>query len=226
MLGADSPKMSSAVLKAYLVEKLRDAIVARRYNPGDRLNETNLALQFNVSRVAVREALMQLQQQGLVMNHPRRGMFVNSLAEEEAQKINSVRILLEAEALRLCRAKATKPMIKHLDSLVTQMERWQISSQFETADLDLQFHRALWLYSGNSYLAKSLNSIVPILFAHRALGGISDEQMHWQLNHHRSLLEIVEGKSSESPEQAILAHLRIGYSDPAHFSSLTIKKSK
>ncbi|MEO8737639.1 MAG: GntR family transcriptional regulator, partial [Edaphobacter sp.] len=145
MLDFDGIEMSSSVLKAYLVEKLRNAIITRAYKPGDRLNETTLASQFNVSRVAVREALMHLQQQGLVMNYPRQGMFVNSLTETDAQKINSVRIVLEAEALRLCHVKLTKQIAKHLDSLVTRMERWQGISPLETAEMDLEFHRTIWL---------------------------------------------------------------------------------
>lgn len=50
-----------------------------------------------MSRIPVREALIQLQEQGLVVNHPRKGMFVNSIGEEDTQRINSVRIILEAE---------------------------------------------------------------------------------------------------------------------------------
>jgi DNA-binding GntR family transcriptional regulator len=226
MLDVDSLKISSAVLKAYLVEKLRDAIIAGKFEPGDRLNETSLASRYNVSRVTIREALMQLQLQGLVMNHPRRGMFVNSLSETDTQKINSLRIPLEAEALRLCKTNATKQMVKHLGSLVSQMEKWDPTSQLESAELDLQFHRAVWGYSGNPYLAKSLNSFVPILFAHRALDGISNEQLRWNLRDHRSLLDLIEGKSDRSPEDAILAHLRIGYTQPERFSSFATKPEK
>ncbi|HEY0263934.1 MAG TPA: GntR family transcriptional regulator [Granulicella sp.] len=219
MLDIDTLKMPSSVLKAYLVEKLRDAIITRKFEPGERLNETNLASRYNVSRVAVREALMQLQLQGLVMNHPRRGMFVNSLSEVDSQKINSLRIPLEAEALRLCKTSANKQMVKHLASLVVQMEKWDSGSQFESAELDLQFHRAVWVYSGNTYLAKSLNSFAPILFAHRALDGMTDERRRWNLRDHRSLLDVIEGKSDRTPEEAILAHLKIGYDEPGKFSS-------
>src|ERR1022692_1265403 len=98
-------ELPSITLKAHLVERLRDSIVSGIYKPGARLNESKLARQFSVSRIPVREALMQLQEQGLVMNHPRRGMFVNSLCEEDTQKINSIRIILEAEAMKLCRAR-------------------------------------------------------------------------------------------------------------------------
>src|SRR5271156_2932500 len=101
MLASDSPP---STLKAHVVATLREAIIARKFRPGERLNESKLARQYGVSRIPVREALVQLQEQGLVMNHPRRGMFVNSLGEKETQEINSIRIVLEAEAMKLCRA--------------------------------------------------------------------------------------------------------------------------
>ena len=166
---------------------------------------------------------MQLQQHGLVMNYPRRGMFVNSLTESDTQKINSVRIVLEAEALKLCRARLTPEISKHLGGLVARMEKWKAGSQLEAAEIDFEFHRALWLYSGNSYLEKALNSLIPILFAHRALDGMSDRRLRWTLGHHRALFDIVEGISSTSPEEAMLTHLRNGYTNPGRYSSLDLK---
>src|SRR5437867_3939290 len=93
-------ELPSTTLKAHLVMRLRDGIIRGKYRPGERLNESKLARLYGVSRIPVREALMQLQEQGLVMNHPRRGMFVNSLGDEDTQKINSIRIILEAEAIK------------------------------------------------------------------------------------------------------------------------------
>ena len=215
-------ELPSTTLKAHLVERLRESIIAGKYRPGDRLNETLLARQFNVSRIPVREALMQLQEQGLVMNHPRRGMFVNSLTEEDTQMINSVRIVLEAEALKLCRARLTTAISAHLNRLVERMEKWHAGSQLDAAALDLEFHRTVWMYSGNGYLEKTLKALLPVLFAHRALDGISDELLRWRLHHHRSLLDVIEGSSRHSPEEAVVIHLRMGYVNPERFSSLAV----
>ena len=85
---------STITLKNHLVAALRDAIIAGKIKPGQRLNESQLARQYGVSRIPVREALQQLQEQGLVMNHPRRGMFVNILSDEDCQKINSLRVFI------------------------------------------------------------------------------------------------------------------------------------
>lgn len=222
MLDLNLLDVSSSVLNAYLIEKLRDAIIRRKLQPGDRLNETTLATRYNVSRVAMRAALMQLQLQGLVMNYPRRGMFVTSLSEADVEKINSLRVPLEGEAIRLCRTNLTKAIAKHLGSLVSQMETLDSKSQFEAAELDLQFHRAVWRYSGNTYLSRALNSFVPIVFAHRSLDGINDETLRWTLNHHRQLLDVIEGRSSEAPEQAMLHHLKIGYEKHGRVASSRI----
>jgi DNA-binding GntR family transcriptional regulator len=157
------------------------------------------------------------------VSQPRRGMFVNSLDDIDTQQINSVRLVLEAEALKLCRAQISTEMTRNLNSLVTAMEQWQSGSQLEAAELDLEFHRAIWNYSGNRYLEKALNTLSPIVFAHRALGGISDDRLRWILSHHRSLLNVIEGVSPETPEEAILAHLRAGYKDPERFSSITVE---
>jgi hypothetical protein len=62
--------------------------------------------------------------------------------------------------------------------------------------------------------------MLPVLFAHRALDAISDELQRWRLNHHRALLDVIEGNSRQTPEEAIVTHLRMGYNNPERFSSL------
>jgi DNA-binding GntR family transcriptional regulator len=213
-------ELPSTTLKMHLVERLRESIVTGVYKPGDRLNESKLARQFSVSRIPVREALMQLQEQGLVMNHPRRGMFVNTLSEEDTQKINSVRIVLESEAIKLCRAKLTPEMNARLNGIVERMEAWSPGSELEGVALDLEFHRTVWAYSGNTWLEKCLNSLVPAVMAHHALEGISHELVRWRLNHHRSLLDVIVGNSRQSAEEALLVHFRMAYNMPERFSSL------
>ncbi len=217
-------ELPSPTLKSHVVTRLREAIIGGKYRPGERLNESRLARQFGVSRIPVREALMQLQEQGLVMNHPRRGMFVNSLSEEDTQKINSVRIVLEAEAMKLCQARFTREMDADLKSQVERMEKWQMGSDMDAASLDLTFHRSIWGYSGNAYLVKSLDALAPIVLAHHVLDGIGHDLVRWRLNHHRALLEVVQGVSKTSPEEAIVMHFRIAYTNPEKYSSFGVSK--
>jgi DNA-binding GntR family transcriptional regulator len=209
-------------LKLYVFNRLREAIVSGRWRPGERLNESQIAREFGISRIPVREALMQLQEHGLVMNHERRGMFVTRLDETEVQRINSVRIVLEAEAMKLCRARVGKQDAAQLVRLVEMMETWTQGTEMDAAVIDLQFHRTMWNVAGNPYLTKALDSLTTVLFAHKALEYASLEQMRWRLHHHRALLDVVLGHSDVEPETAIISHLRMGYSDPERFSSFGI----
>lgn len=178
-----------------------------------------------MSRIPVREALLQLQEQGLVTNHPRRGMFVTSLDEEDIQRINSLRILLEAEAIKLCRVHLTPTREKHLASLVEKMENCNSESDFDASMFDLEFHRAIWESSENPYLEKTLNSLVTVLFAHQAIAYTTAHgTLHWPLNHHRVLFDVICGRSTISPEVAMMNHLRVRYTNPERFSSLAFSR--
>lgn len=213
------PPAAPSTLKSYVYNVLREWIVSGRFKPGTRLNESQLARELNISRIPIREALMQLQEHGLVMNHERRGMFVTELTEEDVQRINSLRVLLEAEALRLCRANMTKALATRLTKLVEQMENWQTSNEVDAAHIDLEFHRTIWEASGNPYLAKTLDSLSTVLFAHTALENVSQDAMLWRLNHHRDLLDVALGRSDTPAETAVISHLRMHYKDPERFSS-------
>lgn len=218
----DPGPTTPSTLKSHIFNRLRDAIVCGRYRPGDRLNESQIAREFGVSRIPVREALMQLQEYGLVMNHERRGMFVTRLSEEDVQRINSLRVVLEAEALKLCRLKISKPDAARLSNVMQRMESWTEGTEIDAAALDLEFHRTLWEAAGNPYLTKALDSLVTSLFAHKALEYVSADLKRWSLHHHRALLDVALGQSNIEPEAAIIIHMRTAYNEPERFSSFGV----
>src|SRR5579872_711589 len=109
-------------LKETAVRLLSEKILSGEIPPGERLNESRLSRQFRISRAPIREALQQLMEQGLVVNMPRRGMFVVKLLEEDMQKMNSLRLILEAEALRLVRDRLTTEGLEELTRIVEEIE--------------------------------------------------------------------------------------------------------
>src|ERR1700733_2904000 len=98
-----SAMRNTASFKDQAVELLSARIISGKIPPGERLNESALSAQFQISGAPIREARQQLQEQGLVVHGPRRGMFVVSLEPKDMQKINSLRLILESEALRMVR---------------------------------------------------------------------------------------------------------------------------
>src|ERR1700733_10948862 len=129
--------VAPTTLRAHVVKMLSAGILSGKYRPGDRLNESQIARELNISRIPVREALSQLQEQGLVQNRERRGMFVTNIGPEEVLQISSLRIVLETEALRLAHKNMTPEILGSLEKLVERMEHWN-GTLLEAAALDLE----------------------------------------------------------------------------------------
>ncbi len=206
-------------LRQKSVELLSNAILSSKIKPGERLNESELARNLHVSRAPIREALQQLQEQGLIVNVPRRGMFVVSLDEESIQKINSLRIVLEAEALRLARRNAGPKEKEKLERQVEKMEGMSHVPTNEMVRVDMEFHRMIWNFAKNEYLEKTLTSLIAPLLAHMMLTLFREEKQKMVLDSHRPLMEYVFGNSDQPAEKVMLNHLTLRWVDPARFSS-------
>lgn len=113
----------SAPVRAQLVEQLRAAIASGALMPGDRLIEREICDATGASRPPVREALRQLEAEGLVTIAPNRGPRVASIGPEEARMVYDVRALLEGHALKCFTEKATPAMRKALRDAVRSVAR-------------------------------------------------------------------------------------------------------
>lgn len=82
-------------------DQLRQAIHAGKFQPGEQLRQEELANRFGTSRIPVREALRQLEAEGLVTLHPNRGAVVAALSLQEVLEMLDIRIALECRALYL-----------------------------------------------------------------------------------------------------------------------------
>ncbi len=215
------PFKNNGTLKDRTVEVLADAILTGKIKPGERLNESQLARDLRVSRAPVREALQQLQEQSLIVNIPRRGMYAVSLDDEDIQKINALRVVLEAEALRLAKRHLTPQREKKLEELVLTIENMEPSPAKLSMRVDFEFHRTIWSYSGNSYLEKILTSLTAPLFAHSVRTLLRSDKLRIILDSHRPLLDFIRGRYDQTAEQVMLAHLSVRYRDPEKFSSIS-----
>jgi DNA-binding GntR family transcriptional regulator len=214
---ASTPR--SAKLKIDIVGVLKEAILSNQIKAGERLNESELARQFEIPRASIREALQQLEEQGLVLSNPRKGMFVVNLDQADKQKMNSVRLVLEAEALRLCRLNLSPEGEKQLAQSIEKMERQIEGPADQQWRLDLAFHQILWKLCGNQYLEKALNRLTTPLFSHAVLTTPETKKLHTVIVSHRALLEYIQGKSNRPAEDLLIEHYATGFVDPGRFSS-------
>ena len=100
-------QQSGDPLRIQVINTLEDAILNGSYKEGDSLNELRLSKSLGVSRTPVREALMQLELEGLVKNIPNKGAVVVGISEQDVEDIYEIRIRIEGLAARLCAEKIT-----------------------------------------------------------------------------------------------------------------------
>ncbi len=215
------PMKNTGTLADRALALVTEAILSGKIKPGERLNESQLARDLQISRAPVREALRRLQQESLVVNNPRRGLFVIALDDDDIQKINGLRVILEAEALRLARKNITPQRLKKLEQLLLAMERKEATPTQMSMRVDFEFHRTIWSFSGNEYLEKTLSNLTAPLFAHSVRTLLRADKLRLVLDSHRPLYEFICGENNQPAEQVMLDHLSVRYRDSAKFSSLT-----
>jgi DNA-binding GntR family transcriptional regulator len=107
---------TAASLRQQVIESLRTAVISGRLSPGQRLTERELTESLGVSRTVVREALRQVEAEGLIEVIPNRGPVVRALTAEEAQDIYRIRAVLQGLAARQFVAQATPEQLDALES--------------------------------------------------------------------------------------------------------------
>lgn len=166
-------------LREVIRDTVRNRIFEGQYTPGSRLVERDLAAEFNVSRLPVREALRMLQQEGLVTEPATRGSVVASLDADQVEDLFSVRIALEVLACRLAAQRATPEDIGRLSGLVDRSkEALARGSLAETHALNSEFHDEVTRIADNDFLRTALEPL--------------QGRMHWLFRHVRDLPELVE----------------------------------
>ena len=160
--------LSAASRGHQVAESLRNAIVSGQLRPGDRLTETNLAERLGTSRGPVREALRQLEHEGLVVNHPYRTTEVLGISQEEIEQVLvPVRLVLERFAFRKALPLLTDMDFEVLEGLVESMSQAARDAEPDAlADADVRFHELVIERSGQAHCLQLWRAIEPRVRAH------------------------------------------------------------
>ena len=187
----------AAPLRRQVLDELRQSIIAGRLAPGARLVERELTSMMGVSRTVVREALRQLESEGLISIIPNKGPVVRELTLAEATDIYSIRAVLEGLAARRFVENANDSQIEKLqqalDATAEAYERVDPALILETKN---QFYDVLFEGAGSETLSSLISMLHGRIWRWRALG----------LSHpHRSA---ERSKESVTGLRAVLAAIR------------------
>jgi DNA-binding GntR family transcriptional regulator len=147
-------------------QAIREAIISGELRGGDRLIEQKWASRLGIGQPTLREALHELEHQGLLKRTPQRGTYVARLSPEDYRLIQEVRIPLEAIAIGKAAENFTKEVDQELTARVEAMTGTRMSKddirQFH--ENDVAFHRKIWDLAGNPFLKDTLETITFRLF--------------------------------------------------------------
>ena len=144
---------------------IRNMIVAGDLAPGERIVESRIAREIGVGQPTVREALVALEHQGLVVRKTNQGCVVTSLTRAEICQLIRIRAELETLAVELAVETATDEDVRELLKVTDRMKEAALQRDTQAFfELDLSFHQTLWRLSNNSFLPRLLEqALAPLL---------------------------------------------------------------
>lgn len=192
-------------------ESLRQAILDRDFAPGERLEVCNLAADFNVSQMPVRQAIDRLQALGLVEVKPRSGTFIAQVNPDELFETFDIRNALECLAIESAVATASDAQLAELYQLLSEMDQYLakgLGAQKHDS-LNLIFHRRIVELSGNRKLVdlyEELQAHIKIARVHARSSDWSKRVQRAQDEHHRILSALTKRDAAEA-KQALRDHI-------------------
>ena len=208
-----------------IAETLRTSIIAGRYEPGERLIETTLSAELGTSRGPVREALRQLENEGLVMSFPYRGAVVLGVSDEEVQEVLiPIRLTLERYSFARALPKLTDDDYAELGKQIWLMdEAGKANDLIKLVEADLCFHEIVITASEQLHTMQIWRTIWPRIrgYFYRYERSRSFEET---VEEHRILLAALQTRDPAIALTQLERHIAVPAPPPA--ASLKLSKGR
>lgn len=185
--------------------RLLDDIRSGLLTPGARLRETEIADRLGISRTPVREAIRQLEGDGLVMHLPRQGATIRSLDHAEIVELYEMRAVLEGTAARLAARAASEIELEELAALNDALARTPPGP--EAREVNRQFHRCLLDAARNRFLLKSMSALQKTLLILGPTTLADPERATGAVTEHGAVLAALAARDGDAAEAAMRAHV-------------------
>jgi len=185
-----------------LLEEIREGALL----PGDRLREIELSERLGVSRTPVREAIRQLEADGLVTHVPRLGATVRRLDYAEVMELYEMRAVLEGTAARLAARAASDVELDELDHLNDQLSDAGMGP--DAARINRVFHATLLDAAKNRFLAKSMLSLQKALLILGPSQLLDNDRAEIAVTEHRRIMAALQARDGATAETEMRAHIQ------------------
>ena len=175
-----------------VVEAIREKILSGDIKAGEPLRQAALAEELNVSRIPIREALLQLEAEGLVNFEPHKGATATILSSAQVDEVFDLRALLEADLLKYSIPHLTADDFTEAEDIIEQMENVDKDAKNSSGDLNYRFHNILYSKANRPQTAELADALIKnslrYVRMHLMLAGGGDTAQ----NEHRELLQLCQ----------------------------------
>ena len=197
-------------LRENVYEKIKAAIMQRTLKPGQRLSEASLATRLGTSRTPIREALHRLESEGFIMTLPRRGSFVTDIDIEQIEEIYRVRGLLEGYAARKAAKMAGENIIKKLESLLDDYEKYLEQGRADVCmELDEKFHLTVLSFCGE-IINHVLNDLRGYTLRTQYMAISQVARFPQVLQEHRRIVAAIKARDGDEADRLTREHMQHG----------------
>lgn len=195
-------------LKDRAYAAIKEAILSLRLQPGTPLVETELARQLGISKTPVRDALQELEREGLVTRILFKGTYVTEVSARDAEEIFQLRAVLEGLAARLATPRLTPEDLARARQLLDAADEARQQGDLSLCSrLGAQFHRLIIEKSTNQRLFPILDNLEDHTRRLRMLSDRIYGRLEKSSGEHRRILEALEQGNPLAAEQAVRDHL-------------------
>ncbi|SHJ93076.1 GntR family transcriptional regulator [Hespellia stercorisuis] len=198
-------------LSGRVFQKIREDILKGRYQEHDELRENTIGKELGVSRTPVREALRQLELEGLVTIVPNRGAYVTGITRKDVKDIYAIRSMLEGLCARWATEHITEEQLTELEEIIMLAEFYTKKEDTQNIEqvmeFDAKFHTVLYEASDSRILAHVLKDFHKYVQLARKSSVISEERARKSIREHKQILRAIKEKDADMAEQLANEHV-------------------
>ena len=203
----DSSDKSS--LRGKVFNAIRESIIEGRYKEGDVLRETVIANELNVSRTPVREAIRQLELEGLVHSIPNKETVVSGITKEDVQDIFMIRNRLEGLAGRRAAERITETELIEMEEVLALTDFYIAKNDIDHInELDHRFHAIIYKATKSKILKHMLSDFHSYVHNTRKESIATPGRAKRLLEEHTAIYEAIKVRDAEKVEMLIDRHVQ------------------
>ena len=213
-------KKENKSLTSLIFDKIREDILNDKYSTGDKIVEAKLADELGVSRTPVREALKQLELDGLVDNIPNRGVVVKGISNQDIYDIYTIRVAIEGIAARWAVERMDETVVEDLREIYELMEFYTFKKDVEKIfELNTKFHETIYMATKSRYLEQVLRDFQIFIRTTRNRSLKCVGRAEEALIEHKAILDGFIENDSNKVYQTTIKHVENARKNAATFTN-------